>query len=158
MKMNETILNLLFLIFVLTTVNIAYKGKVIDKTSWKKVIFLSLWFISGGVILLRNLDLNLLINFNLITVGTLALTTFTWFEFPKLIRHFGTFPSYYFKNKKGNTRFMVKFEHSSMTIKYFEVLFQQTTFLFILFVILNDLTNANRIFLFTLIVAIIHLG
>ena len=156
--MNEIILNLAFLIFVLTTVNITYKRKIIDKTGWKKVIALSLWFVIWGIIILIKNYQNLPITANSQTLGFFATTTLVWFIFPWLIRRFGTYPSYYFKDKKGNTRFMVKFEYPSMIVKYFEVLFQQTTFLFLLFVVLIDLTEANRIFLFTVIIAIIHLG
>ena len=113
-----TILNLIFLLFVLVIALIAYKGRTFDKTSWKRVIALSLWFIIYGIILLGTNHQNLLIT----TAGFFIVTTLVWFIFPKLIRHFATYPSYYFKDKKGNTRFIVKFEYPSMTIKYFEVL------------------------------------
>ena len=129
--MHITTLNLIFLLFVLVIANIVYKGRTFDRTSWKRVIALSLWFIICGIILLGTNYQNLLITINFITVGSFIVTTLVWFIFPGLTRHFGTYPSYYFKNKKGNTRFMVKFESPSMTIKYFEVSFQQVTFLFL---------------------------
>jgi len=53
---------------------------------------------------------------------------------------------------------MVKFESPSMTIKYFEVVFQQSTFLYLLFVALIDLPKNTNIFLFTVVITAIHLG
>jgi hypothetical protein len=100
----------------------------------------------------------LLITFNFTTVGVFIITTLIWFIFPKLIRLYGTYPNSYLKDKKGNTRFMVRFELPSMTIKYFEVLFQQATFLFLLFVVLIGIPKITSIYLFTLIIVIIHLG
>ena len=45
-----------------------------------------------------------------------------------------------------------------MTVKYFEVLFQESTFLFLLFVALAGLPVLTTLLLFTLIVGVIHLG
>jgi hypothetical protein len=153
-----TILNLLFLLFVLGIANIAYKGKVLDKTSWNRVAILSGLFIVCSFVLLGANIQKLFITLNLPTLGIFMITTLIWFLFPKIIRHYGKFPNSYLKDKKGNIRFMVRFEYPTMTIKYFEVLFQQVTFLFIIFVALSGLSTATTIFLFTLIVVIIHLG
>lgn len=156
--MTITVLNFLFLIYVLAIANIAYKGKAFDKTNWNRVVALSIWFIICSFILLRVNYQKLLITINFITVELFVATTLIWFLFPKLIRLYGKYPSSYLKDKKGNTRFMVRFELPSMTIKYFEVLFQQATFLFLLFVVLTGLPKITIIFLFTLIIVIIHLG
>ena len=156
--MTNTVLNFLFLLCVLTIANIAYKGRTFDKKSWNRVVALSIWFIICLLILLKVNYQKLLITINFITVGLFVATTLIWFLFPKLIRLYGKYPRSYLKDKKGNTRFMVRFESSSMCIKYFEVLFQQATFLFLLFVVLVGLPKVTSIFLFTLIVAIIHLG
>mgnify|MGYP001597917222 CR=1 FL=1 len=156
--MTATALNLLFLLFVLGIANIAYKGKTFDKTTWNRILMLSLWFIICGCILLGFNYQKLLITFNYYTVGSFSITTLAWFLFPKIIRRYGTYPHAYFKDKTGNTRFMVKFELPSMTVKYFEVLFQQATFLFLLFVVLDGLSMTTVIFLFTIIVAVIHFG
>lgn len=156
--MNKITFDLIFLAVVLSSVNIVYKGKVIDKYSWMKVLAVSLWFIVGGTILLWTNHKYVLISINYLTVSSLLSITFIWFIFPRLIRQFGTYPNYYFKNRKNNTRFMAKFELPSMTVKYFEVLFQQTSFLFLLFVVLAKFPETNRIFWFTFLVAIIHLG
>jgi len=100
----------------------------------------------------------LLITVNYITAGLFIMITLIWFTFPMIIRHYGTYPSLYLKDKKNNDRFMVRFELPSMTVKYFEVLFQQATFLFLLFMVLTNLPKISNIFLFTLIIIIIHLG
>ena len=156
--MTATALNFLFLLFVLGIANIAYKGKTFDKTSWNTILILSSWFIICGFILLGFNYQRLFVTFNYLTVSFFAITTLTWFLFPKVIRHYGKCPHSYFQDKTGNTRFIVKFEFPSMTVKYFEVLFQQSMFLFLLFVALAGLPIPITVFLFTLIVAIIHLG
>ena len=152
------LLKIFFLLLVLAVANVSYKGRTFNGTSWNRVIALSLWFIVCSLVLLGTNYQKLLVTFNFTTVGIFIITTLVWFLFPKLIRFYGTYPSSYLKDKKGNTRFMVRFELPSMTIKYFEVLFQQVTFLFLLFVVLVGLPKMTGIFLFTLIVAIIHLG
>lgn len=153
-----TILNLLFLLFVLGIANIAYKGKVFDKTSWNRVAILSGLFIVCAFVLLGTNIQKLFITLNLPTLGIFMITTLIWFLFPRLVRHYGKYPSLYLKYKKKNTRFMVRFEYPSMTIKYFEVLFQQATFLFLIFVVLAGLPIVPVIMIFTLIVVAIHLG
>jgi len=152
------LLKIFFLLLVLAIANVAYKGRTFNKTSLNRVVALSLWFIVCSFVLLGTNYQKLLVTFNFTTVGIFIITTLVWFLFPKLIRLYGTYPNSYLKDKKGNTRFMVRFELPSMTIKYFEVLFQQAAFLFLLFLALEGLPTVASIFLFTLIVAIIHLG
>lgn len=152
------IYKILFLLLVLVVANIAYKGKTFDNTSWGRVIILSLWFIICSLILLVPNSRNILISINYLTISIFSLVTLCWFFAPKLIRKYGEFPTFYFKNKKNNTRFIAKFELPSMTIKYFEVLFQQSTFLYLLFVLLNNFPKNNLILVFTLIIVLIHLG
>jgi len=156
--MPATILNLLFLLLVLGVGNIAYKGRTFDKTSWGRVIMLSVWFVVCSLILLTGNFHRLFVTLNLATLGVFTTITLTWILFPKLIRIYGKYPSLYLKDKEGNTRFMIRFEYPSMTIKYFEILFQQASFLFLIFVVLAGLSQITVIYLFTLIVAIIHLG
>lgn len=151
-------LKIFFFLFILISINVAYKGKTFDKKSWNRSILLSVWFIVCSFVLLSFNYQKLLITTNYLTVGIFIIITLIWFIFPKIIRLYGKYPSSYLKNKKNNERFMVRFELPSMTIKYFEVLFQQTTFLFLLFVVLIDLQKNISIFLFTLIIAIIHLA
>ena len=128
-----TILNLLFLLFVLGITNIAYKGRAFDKTSWNRVAMLSGLLVICSFILLGIDYRKLFITLNPVTAGALLIVTFIWLFFPKMIRLYGKYPSLYLKDKKRNVRFMVRFEYPSMTIKYFEVLFQQATFLFLIF-------------------------
>lgn len=156
--MTPTALNLLFLLSVLAIANIAYKGKTFDNTTWNRVTTLSLWFLICSAILLGGNYNKLIISRNIVTNGFFLVTSLVWFLFPRFVRQFGTYPNLYFKNKTGNTRFMARFELPSMTIKYFEVLFQQATFLFLLFVVLEELPTHIVVFKFTLIVTAIHLG
>ena len=153
-----TVSNLIFLLFVLGIANIAYKGRAFDKTSWNRVTLLSGWFVICSIVLLGPHFQKLFVTLNFAALGTFITISLIWFFFPKLIRRIGTYPSSYLKDKKGNARFMVRFEYPSMTIKYYEILFQQATFLFLTFVILAAMSTTPAIFLFTLIVAVIHLG
>src|SRR3989339_1273553 len=113
---------------------------------------LSIRFVICSLILLVFNFQELLIITNFITVGLFLIITLLWFTFPRIIRHYGTYPSLYLKDKKNNDRFMVRFELPSMSVKYFEVLFQQATFLFLLFIVLTNLPKISNIFLFTLII------
>jgi len=156
--MSIIFLRTLFLLLVLAIANVAYKGRAFDKTSWGRIISLSLIFVISSLVLLGSNYKKLLITVNYITTGLFIIITLIWFTFPKIIRHYGKYPSLYLKDKKNNDRFMVRFELPSMTVKYFEVLFQQATFLFLLFVVLSGSQKITIIFLFTLIIIIIHLG
>jgi len=156
--MFSILLKIVFLFLILIIANIAYKGKTFDKTSWVRVFFLSLIFVASSFFLLIGKGQKILITVNYFTIGIFFATTLLWFIFPKIIRFFGKYPSWYLKNKKNNVRFMVKFESPSMTIKYFEVVFQQSTFLYLLFVALIDLPKNTNIFLFTVVITAIHLG
>lgn len=151
-------LKIFFFLFILASINFTYKGKALNNKGWNRVMALSIWFIICSFILLGFDYQKLLITANYITVGLFIIMTLLWFIFPNVIRHYGKYPFSYLKNKKNNERFMVRFELPSMMIKYFEVLFQQATFLFLLFVVLTGLPKITSIFLFTLIIVFIHLG
>ena len=119
---------------------------------------LSLWFIVCSSILLIPISKNILITFNIASISVFFIITLCWFFAPRLIRLYGKYPSSYFKDKKNNVRFMAKFELPSITVKYFEVLFQQSTFLYLLFIVLTDLPKTEIILFFTVIITVIHLG
>lgn len=157
-SMSITFIKFLFLLLILGFVNIAYKGKAFNNKSWGKIVLLSLMFTLSSLVLLINKDQKILITLNIATIGFFSVTTLLWFVFPKIIRFFGKYPNWYLKDKKNNTRFIVRFELPSMTVKYFEVLFQQSTFLYLLYAVLINTTKINTIFLFAIIIVFIHLG
>ena len=95
-----TILNLVFLVFVLTTANFAYKGRAFDKTSWSKVVLLSCWFVICAMLLLGLHFQKLFITLKFASITVFLITSLLWFTFPKLIRQFGVPPTSYLKDKK----------------------------------------------------------
>jgi hypothetical protein len=46
------LLKIFFLLLVLAVANISYKGKAFNRTSWNRVVVLSLWFIVCSLVLL----------------------------------------------------------------------------------------------------------
>ncbi len=156
--MSTIIFQLLFLLIVLGVGNIGYKGKSFDGTQWKKIALLSGWFIVCSLILLWNHYRIISVSLDFVTLGIFAFVTMLWILSPVIIRRIGSYPDWYLKDKTGNARFMVRFEYPSMTVKYFEVLFQQASFLYIIFIILSGLPEFTLVLRFTFIVAVIHLG
>lgn len=138
--------------------NIPYKKAIFNKINFKQVILLSLIFIVSSFCLFVYDDKKINIRFNYTILTIFIVTTILWFIFPKVIRFFGQYPISYINDKKNKARFIVRFEFLSMIVKYFEILFQQVIFIFLIFVILTGLPRIAVVFLFTSIVVFIHLG
>lgn len=151
-------LQILFFLFIALVAYTPYKGKNFKNVNWKTVIKLCIRFLLCSLILLVVSYKNIVVSFNLTTIIIFMSTTLIWIFMPKIIRRFGKYPKDFLQAKKNRMRFMAKLEPMTMTIKYFEVLFQQSLFLFIFFVVLGNLLIDKSIFWFTLIIAIFHLG
>ena len=82
------------------------------------------------------------------------LTTVVWFLAPFLIRKVGVFPKKLVAEKPS--WFVVRFEPRTFYLKYFEVIFQQAKFLFMLFIVLAALPYAAKVFWFTMIIGFLH--
>jgi len=156
--MNTLILQTLFFLVIAVITYLPYKGKDFKNVSWRRALILSVLFLLSSTIFVVEIYQNLYINLNLITLGIFTLVTLLWFFTPKIIRFYGKYPKVFLEEKINEMRFLAKLEPRTMTIKYFEVLFQQAGFLFIFLKILGNLPIDNRILLFTLIVGIFHLG
>lgn len=156
--MLRIILGIIYFLIVSVLAYLPYKGKNFDRVSWGRAAILSVRFIICSLLLLGFNYKNISALPNLVTIiAFLTITTF-WFLFPKIIRLYGKYPTSFLNEPKNNMRFIVRFELPSMTIKYFEILFQQAIFLYLLFVVLGNLEFSIKIIAFTLIVAIFHLG
>lgn len=153
-----TFLRIIYFLAVSVIAYLPYKGKNFDKVSWERAAILSVRFIICSLLLLGFNYKSISALLNPVTIGTFLTITIFWFLFPKIIRFYGTYPTLFLNEPKNNMRFIVRFELSSMTIKYFEVLFQQAIFLYLLFVVLVNLESYTKVLVFTLIVAIFHLG
>lgn len=82
--------------------------------------------------------------------------TMLWFVSPYVIRKFGHEPNIELSDKPA--RLLIRFEPKMFLTKYFEILFQQSMFLYILFVVLQGLSFWIVISWFVVIVGMIHLG
>jgi hypothetical protein len=89
------------------------------------------------------------------TVTTAVITTLVWFLSPFFIRRFGTFPQELTKEKPN--WFVVRFDPPTFYLKFFEVIFQQIKFLFMLFVVLAGFSYMSQVAWFTLIIGFFHL-
>ncbi len=156
--MLSVILGILYFLIVSIVAYLPYKGKNFDKVSWRRAVVLSVRFIICALLLLWISYKNTSFLSNIKTISTFLSITILWFLFPKIIHLYGKYPTSFLNEPKNNMRFIVRFEMPSMTIKYFEVLFQQAIFLYLLFAVLGNLESSAKIFAFTLIVAIFHLG
>lgn len=156
--MTSFIQSLIYFLLVSFIAYLPYKGKDFTNINWKRTIFLSSVFIIYSIMLLRANTTSVPLAINFLTVTIIVLTLIMWFLFPRIIRLFGKYPKTFLNNPKNKKRFIVRFELSTMTIKFFEVLFQQSSFLFILFIVLKNISYLDKIYLFTIIIAIFHLG
>lgn len=146
------------LVFILVT-NIPYKKTIFNKKiGLGQILFLSFIFKIASLLLLIYSYEKIIIKTNNMISIPFIIITITWFIYPILIRFFGKYPITYIEDKNNKARFVVKFEFPSMIIKYFEILFQQVSFAFLLFVILIGLPKTSVVFFFAVIVVIMHLG
>lgn len=125
--------------------------------------FVSVWYasvLSGWFILLSlslfifSIDLYLL-QFG-IAFYVLLGTVIIWFMAPYLIRRFGQYPHEYLKEYPKS--FIVRFEAKTFYLKFFEIIFQQATFLFLLEAVFDSLSYSEKILWFTLVIGFLHLG
>ncbi len=135
-----------------------YKGKNFVDVGWKKAAVLSSLFAICSLLLLLGNYQKIFVSLNSIALTIFLVTTTTWYLFSKFIHRFGQYPASFLSDKKNSMRFIVRFEPATMVIKYFEIVFQQAGFLYVLFVILEGYSFNQVILLFTLIVSIFHLG
>lgn len=147
----------LFLVVAIITY-LPYKGRNFRNIVWSKAIFLSSLFLVSSAVLVTIVWPTLKIEANSVTLAIFGITTLLWFIAPRFVRHFGKYPKSYLAKEDNETRFLAKVEPKTMMIKYFEVLFQQAGFIFLFFKVLAGFSLDERVLLFTVVVAIFHLG
>lgn len=152
-------IDVLWLLVILLLAYFPYKTKQrrrIVAFSWKQAVAMALWFIVFSVLLLVSGGHAMVIHYSLPLIVVFVGATVVWFAAPKLVRQWGHEPLGYIK--QYSSRPLVRFELSRFLVKYFEILFQQSVFLYILFVLLNGLPISQRIVWFTVILFVKHLG
>ncbi|HCS79386.1 hypothetical protein A3A64_01040 [Candidatus Gottesmanbacteria bacterium RIFCSPLOWO2_01_FULL_48_11] len=145
---------IVFLVILL--VYFPYKGKDFIGLSFAKALVGSTWFFIWSLVVLWLSKSNVSVELSYRTIALFTVIICIWFSSPQIVRAIGKKPKEYIE--KNPKRFLVRFELPVMLLKFFEILFQQSVFIYILFVILNVVPLQEKILWFTFIVAIIHAG
>lgn len=112
--------------------------------SWFIVLSIVLFFQTGAVFLIKTTMMVIMV----------VLTVLLWLLAPMLIRKIGVFPKQLTKEKPN--WFVIRFDPHTWYLKFFEVIFQQVKFLFMLYVVLAGLPYHSQILWFTLIIGFFH--
>lgn len=150
----------IFLIVVVAFGNLLYKSYQHDHPQGIAKIPLSLAVLNFVVFLLASSVLYifsspLYISTHSYIVTAFLATSVLWIAAPWLVRTYGEYPKEVIE--KHPKWFGLRCEPRTFYLKYFEVLFQQSTFLYILSTVLADGYIPVRLIGFTLIIAIFHL-
>lgn len=148
---------LILIIVVMLLANLPYKGRLFDKFNPKLFLLCLTSFVTGTIILVFFSKNYILIKTGVFSSLIFILTTVLWFISPHLIRKFGRYPTNYLQKHGNKTRFLARFDLHSMAIKFFEILFQQSMFLFLLFYALSFDNTPWKILIFTFLMIFIHL-
>lgn len=154
----ELFYKLFLLIFVAILANLPYKGKLFENFKLKTFLVCITSFATGAFVLIYVSKDNFLTSLNFVSLFIFIVVFLFWFLSPYIFRFFGKYPKRYINDPENKIRFLAKFELHSMTIKFFEVLFQQSMFIYLLFSVLNFESFSTNLPLFVFMVAVIHLG
>ncbi len=83
-------------------------------------------------------------------------TTIIWFVIPFVVRKIGVYPQKLIAKRPGT--FVIRLEPRTFYPKFFEVLFQQAKFLYILGVVFAGLAADIKIFWFIVLIGFLHLN
>lgn len=149
--------SVMYLFFCIIFAYAPYKPnqkKLFISTSLWYAVFVSVWFVIWSVFLVVPVFPRIVINRN--TVPLFFAMSILWFLSTLLVRRYGHEPP---KNiSEAPSRLLIRFEPQMFFTKYFEILFQQSMFLYIIFVLLRGLSEIQVIGWFTIVVGVIHLG
>lgn len=125
----------------------------LNDISYLTSVLLTLWFIIWSVLLFVWSQITRY-PFSTVSLVVFFITTMIWIFAPGFIRKFGVVPARLISEKP--TWFGVRFDRRTFYLKYFEVIFQQAKFLFLLSVIFAVLPYASQIIWFVLAVGFLH--
>lgn len=141
------------LIFILA--NLPYKGKRFIRPSWKEAIHISLWFFLCSLFfLVPALPVSYIV-IDRFQVFLFLGATIVWFAVPAIVKRCGSYPKQYIDENPD--RYLVRCELPAYFLKYGQVMFQQASFLYLLFVALPALRAPSNILWFVIIVSVAHL-
>lgn len=131
------------------------RKKIID-LSWKYAALITLWFGIWIIFLIWQINNYIIVQFTPSIFFIFSVTTLLWLTSPILVRRWGKPPVAYFE--KFPVHVLIRFQPSLYVAKYFEVLFQQSFFLYILTTVLSQFAFRERLAWFTILIALLHLG
>lgn len=128
--------------------------KLFTRASLRYAIGVSVWFIIFTCLLVIPAVKNISVNYTVLPL--LIFVSIIWFLSPTLVRIFGHEPPKGLS--QAPARLLIAFESRVYLTKYFEILFQQSIFVYILFILLYGMSVPGTLIWFTVIIGIIHLG
>lgn len=148
--------SVVYLVVIMMVTYLFYKPnqkKLFLRASNRYVVFVSMWFFIWSAALVSQAYMHLVMNWY--TAPLFIAISALWFVSPYLVRLYGHAPDP--SLSESPTRILIRFEPKIYVAKYFEILFQQSMFVYILFVLLFGMPYWQIILWFTLIVGFIHL-
>lgn len=152
--------NFIFLLIILIIGYLPYKflmrllPKGLSDISKLTSLGLIAWFILFSAIIFIQVK-NPQIQTDSTVLLIFIITTIVWILAPFVIPKIGVYPKEIAGQKP--TWYSVQFKYHTFYLKYFEVLFQQSKFIFMLQLVLIGFTLIDRVILFTLIIGVFHL-
>lgn len=122
--------------------------------STRLAVGMSLWFLILSTLLVFQTP-NIIINTSLFPLLFFGVTVLIWIVTPWILRRIGTLPDKIIT--ENPTSFLIRTQPKMFLLKFFEVLFQQAKFSYLLFIVLGDLPFVSRLIWFTGIVSLLHL-
>ena len=149
--------NILYVFLCIILAYAPYKPnqkKLFIGASLQYAVFVSVWFCICSLALIYPTAVTLLMDHRFDWI--FPLMTILWFVSPYVVRKFGSLPNMEIADKPA--RLLIRFEPKMFLTKYFEILFQQSMFVYVLFVVLTGMTFWSTMVWFTVMIGLIHLG
>lgn len=144
----------LFFIIVTTLAYIPYKGRTFEHVTWARVLFQIFVFILGSLLFISSLPSETPIRISFSTVSAFIAVIALWFSSPWIVRRLGMRPDTFIK--ENQFLFISKFEYRTMTMKLFEIFFQESWLLYIYFVLLSSFNGIEKLVVFFVLVVGVH--
>jgi len=121
----------------------------------KTSLFLMVWFLLFSLLLLLQIY-KPTIDLSLGPLGIFLFTTLVWIFVPLIVPRYRNYPKKFLDS--GKKLYIGELNPKTYYLKYFEVVFQQVKFIYLLEVVLGGLSIWEKLLSFTIIIVIIHLG
>lgn len=122
--------------------------------SFRLSLLMSIWFFVLSMILILRTT-NLLVNMSVTLTIVIGFTISLWFVAPWILQRIGRYPAEIIGNKPK--WYLLRAQHKTFILKFYEILFQQAKFAYLLFEVLGGMPSISRIWWFTGIVGFLHI-